>query len=73
MIPITQGKIGESYTVEKVKGKLVGKLQLEEYGVVPGVQIILYTMVGSHVACVVDGNRYFISRELASNIFVVEE
>lgn len=73
MIPITQGQIGEFYTVEKVKGKLADKLQLEELGVVPGVQIQLYTVVGSYVVCTVNGDRFSVSRDLASNIFVAEE
>lgn len=73
MIPITQRKIGEFYTVEKVKGKLADKLQLEDLGVVPGTQIMLYTMVGSQVVCTVNGDRFSISRELANNIFVIEE
>lgn len=73
MIPITQGKIGEFYTVEKVKGKLADKLQLEELGIVPEARIKLYTMVGSHVVCMIDGERFSISRDMASNIFVIEE
>lgn len=73
MIPITEGKIGEFYTVEKVKGKLADKVQLEEHGVVPGAQIKLYTVVGSYVVCMVNGERFSVSRELASNIFVIEE
>lgn len=66
-------KIGEFYTVEKVKGKLADKLQLEELGVVPGAQIKLYTVVGSYVICMVNGDRISVNRELASNIFVIEE
>ena len=53
MIAITQGEIGGLYTVQKVKGKLADKLQLEELGVVPGAQLKLYTVIGNQVICMI--------------------
>ena len=73
MIAITQGEIGGLYTVQKVKGKLADKLQLEELGVVPGAQLKLYTVIGNQVICMIHNQRISLSRDMANNIFVIEE